>query len=77
MARFATYNEADAHFFHDAVAAVLKELHEEAGIVEEEDDVGAGDEEDEAPAPTRNGENFFPVGWIWFSLLNIIIKNKK
>jgi hypothetical protein len=54
VARFATYTEADAAFFHGAVAAVLKELHAEAGIEEEE---AAGDEEEQeeaAPAPKRN-----------------------
>lgn len=54
VARFATYTEADAAFFHGAVAAVLKELHAEAGIEEEET---AGDEEEQeeaAPAPKRN-----------------------
>lgn len=53
VARFATYTEADAAFFHEAVAAVLKELHAEAGIVEEEE----ADEEEEAeaaPAPARS-----------------------
>lgn len=55
VARFATYTEADAAFFHDAIAAVLKELHAEAGIEEEEEEESAGDEEEAAaPAPKRN-----------------------
>lgn len=52
VARFACFNEEDARFFHDAIAAVLKELHAEAGITEEEHDGGADEEEEEqAPAP--------------------------
>jgi len=60
VARFATFNEEDARFFHDVLAAALKELRAEAGIAEEEEEGDANEEEEDgeqaAPAPTCNGE---------------------
>lgn len=52
VARFATYNAEDAHFFCDNVKSVLRLLRAEIGIHEEEEEVDDGDEK-ETPAPAH------------------------